>query len=212
MIIIHITGFKTGLRLLPSWGHPTDLAMSQAGQVARALLRYAATATEKFPDAVNWVFSRSPSGQPQVENAESRSIWISFSHSGDWIGCGLSTRGPIGIDIETHKSDRNLVEIAKLGFGPGEQQRSQNGIDEFYRIWTSREAIAKATGIGMVQVTDGRDYAAAGPMSGGWRIETPNQVWNLTHALPVAGLSFACATSADETAVPEPPVVFQLFT
>lgn len=197
------------LSLLSTRGHVTDqAATSHAGRLARALLRYAATETGSFSEATNWIFSRSSSGQPQVENPGSRKIWISFSHSGDWVACGLTTAGPIGIDIEAHKADRNLTEIAKLGFGPYERQRCQDNIQEFYRIWTCREAIAKATGAGLVQATDHQDYADTGPQSGSWR--TGDQAWDLTHMFPVSGLSLACAIRADGLANPKQPTVHVL--
>ena len=42
----------------------------------------------------------------------------------------------------------------------------KEGITEFYRIWTLREAIAKATGEGLVMAMDGVDRVGGGFAAG----------------------------------------------
>lgn len=200
MIFIHVMNVQAEGRRqsLLAWSHATDqTATSEKGRLARALLRYSASDYGGFPDAGRWVFSRTPSGRPLLDTPGTPAIGVSFSHSGDWIACALNSEGPIGVDIEIHRPDRNLQGIAELGFSAREVQRCQGSVQEFYRIWCLREAIAKATGMGLAQATNRQDYADAGPFVGSWQAAVANQTWDLTHALAAESLSVACATPAD---------------
>lgn len=95
-------------------------------------------------------------GKPLVAGRADR--YVSISHSGDVLVAAAGTAGPIGIDIERHKASRNIDAIAEAAFGPGEREAvRREGPAAFYRIWTIREAFAKATGEGMASVTDRRD-------------------------------------------------------
>jgi phosphopantetheinyl transferase len=207
VILIQVMNLGAPLcrEILAEWGRPSDEAVSSApGQAARALLRFSAVNYGVSPDAGSWDFAYAPSGQPKLAVPGPSAAHISFSHSGDWVACGISTTGPIGIDIETHRQDRNLRGIAELSFGPKEILRSQASAGEFYRIWCIREAIAKATGLGFAQVTDRLDYADAGPFAGAWRGSALSRTWDLYHVLPTANLGCACATHASDTVALEP--------
>jgi hypothetical protein len=65
---------------------------------------------------------------------------------------------------------RSLGEIAAYAFGPQEQQAARSGeVADFYRIWTLREASAKACGVGLPMLADGRDYFETAPVAGSWQ-------------------------------------------
>jgi phosphopantetheinyl transferase len=85
--------------------------------------------------------------------------YISVSHTHRMVAAAISFTAPIGIDIEYFK-ERDFTALAKHSFGPQEQQSvEKKGIDEFYRIWTIREAIGKSTGEGLRFVTNQKDIA-----------------------------------------------------
>jgi 4'-phosphopantetheinyl transferase len=133
-----------------------------------------------------------PSGRLAVtlKNAPARGIFVSLSHSGALLACTATSAGPIGIDLEKPRSDRNVAGIAGAAFGPAEIRRcADEGQHGFYRIWTLREAMAKATGHGLSSVCDRRDRAAEGPYQGCWRW----QDWHLAHAQLPAGMSLGIA-------------------
>jgi 4'-phosphopantetheinyl transferase len=130
-------------------------------------------------------FAVEPEGRPFIRNANRRShASISLSHSGGWLAGALSVGTVIGIDIEYHKPDRDFAALASAAFGPQERRQVEDGGEpEFYRIWTLREAMAKAHGAGLSFVFDGRDHV------------TPNAAeacnWYLRHSEPIPGLSVA---------------------
>lgn len=141
------------------------------------------------------MFGAEPSGRPIVENAScDRAPSISLSHSGGWVAVAASDAGAIGIDIEVHRPRRNLNGIAAAAFGPDEQWLvASDGAEGFYRIWTLKEAMAKASGEGIAMVADRRDRVANGPKQGVWRVSIGAAPWLLAHARPVSGLSLAVA-------------------
>ncbi len=207
MILIQVMNLGAPLcpEILAEWGRPSDEVVSSGqGRAARALLRFSAVNCGVWADAGSWDFALAPSGQPKIADPGPSAAHISFSHSGDWVACGISTTGPIGIDIETHRLDRDLRGIAELSFGPQEVLRSQMSALEFYRIWCIREAVAKATGLGFAQVTDRQDYADTGPFAGAWRVSTIGRTWHLYHVLAAADLACACATITNDSVTLEP--------
>lgn len=73
--------------------------------------------------------------------------FFNLSHSGDKVVLLVSDR-PSGIDIEQIAPWSEAV--AKRVFTPREQEwlKSQSGTDAFYRLWTAKESIMKALGLG----------------------------------------------------------------
>lgn len=143
-----------------------------------------------------WIFSYDPGGRPRLlhQLPDISSPNISLSHSGPWVACAISSVAPVGIDIERHRTTRNFPAIAEAGFGPEERRRSAAGsMSAFYRIWTIREAIAKATGEGLAQATNGLDYAASGPETGSWTSAAEGRQWGLTHLMPLPDMSLSVA-------------------
>jgi 4'-phosphopantetheinyl transferase len=142
-----------------------------------------------------WMFKAEPSGRPIVQSASCDHVpSISLSHSGGWVAVAASDAGAIGIDIEVHRPHRNFNAIAAAAFGPEEQWLvSAGGAAGFYRIWTLKEAMAKASGEGIAMVADRTDRVANSPKEGVWRVSIGATPWLLAHARPVSGLSLAVA-------------------
>src|SRR5262245_39289846 len=125
--------------VLSLWSSPADRLSGarQRSLLGRALLRrLLVDATGLFP--AGWTFNAEPSGRLTARHdACGRVPSVSLSHSGGWVACAISDAGPLGIDIEVHRSDRNFCGIAAAAFGPGEQSQVANeGAAGFYRIWT----------------------------------------------------------------------------
>jgi phosphopantetheinyl transferase len=106
----------------------------------------------------------------------------------------VSSAIAVGIDIEVYNSRRDFARIAAATFGPEEQMAvAGEGASAFYRIWTLREAMAKASGAGIAEVADRTDRVAKGPKEGASRQKVGTTSWWLTHRTPVSGLSMAVA-------------------
>lgn len=127
--------------------------------IARALLRallYHDTPSEE------WKIFNAPNGKPYIINKQGhQGPHISISHTHGMVACAISSHTAIGIDIEYWR-ERNFLKLAEYAFGPQEQQAvKEHGISEFYRIWTLREAMGKATGEGLKFVTNGLDLVVS---------------------------------------------------
>ena len=124
---------------------------------------------------------------PDEESAEGE-IFVSLSHSGNWLAAAATALGPVGVDIEWMRPGRDLSGIAEIAFGPQERDRAgRDGPSGFYRIWTLREAIAKAQGIGLTMAADGRDRVNDGPDQGTWRHDNAHLGhWRLSADLALA--------------------------
>ncbi len=97
----------------------------------------------------------------------------------------------LGVDIEPHKL-RNVQAIAARAFGPEEQRLvDAGGAAAFYRLWTLREAMGKATGEGLSLAADGQDHVGVGPERRPWSVPG----WRLYHEELPHGYSLACAVA-----------------
>lgn len=176
------------------WSHPSDAGESARDRslLARAMLR-CLLVEATGASASGWSFAVEKSGRPiahceQVIEPPS----VSLSHSGGWVACALSGSGGVGIDVEARRLDRDFLGISKAAFGPREQEAvEKGGAETFYRIWTLREAMAKAFGTGLAFVTDGRDRVANAEVPGWYSIDGAR--WWLAHSNPEPGMNLALA-------------------
>jgi 4'-phosphopantetheinyl transferase len=178
------------------WSLPADdfPGSRRRSRVARALLRRMLVHATGIPSE-EWTFDAEPSGRPIARNIGYRHIpSVSLSHSGGWVACAISFATAVGIDIEVYNSRRDFTRIAAATFGPEEQMVvAAEGESAFYRIWTLKEAMAKASGAGIAEVADRTDRVAKTPKEGAWRQRVGTTSWWLAHETPVSGLSLAVA-------------------
>lgn len=126
-----------------------------------------------------WQLTRNRDGKPTLTGSNGQSaIEVSLSHSRTLAFVGITDFGEIGVDLEYRAPRRSISEIAAYAFGPQEQRVVESvGPGAFYRIWTLREALAKACGIGFPILIDGRDYFAHAPKAGAWQSEIDGRRW-----------------------------------
>jgi len=125
---------------------------------------------------------------------------ISLAHTRGMVIAAISLAGPIGVDVEAHRP-RAFAQIADVGFGPVERSRVlEMGLAEFYRIWTLREAIGKATGDGLAMALDGVDRVATDSPVSICRRHFGMQDWLLGHFHPAFGISAAAACLLNDNA------------
>jgi phosphopantetheinyl transferase len=125
---------------------------------ARALLRAVLAREITVPPASPWRLLRSPQGYPNAAAAGTSRRVISLAHSGAIVACAIATGGTMGVDVERIGAERPVLALARAAFGPTEvADVERGGAAAFYRIWTLREALAKASGQGFGLLVNGRD-------------------------------------------------------
>ena len=96
-------------------------------------------------------------GKPFLESENADGIQFNLSHSGDLALIAVTVGLRVGVDLELVQERSDLHEIARTYWASGEQdalrqippaERSRT----FYRLWTRKEAVLKASGQG---ITDG---------------------------------------------------------
>ena len=172
----------------------TALAESSDRDSRRAIGRSLAVQLLRELGGSGWTIDVDARGKPLAAGPLPRHV--SITHSRDIIAVTASAVGPVGIDIEYRDPTRDLGPLAKAAFGVEECRAvALDGLSAFYRIWTVREAISKATGDGMALVTDRTDRVPAA-MADGTFVAAGGD-WMLAHDVIVQDFSLALAVHMD---------------
>lgn len=91
-------------------------------------------------------------------------LHFNLAHAGDLALVGWSRDGEIGVDIERVRPETRWRRIAENYFAP-EEIASLGSADQFFALWTRKEAYLKARGAGIAQGLRTMDWA-------GWSVET----------------------------------------
>ena len=135
-----------------------------------------------------WTIEVDARGKPVACGALLRHI--SIAHSGNLVAAAASAVGPVGIDVEYRDPDRDLNRLARAAYGPAECQAvTRHGVSAFYRTWTLREAIGKATGDGMALVTDRIDRVPVHMIDGS--LVAADDEWLFAHDVIAQDFSLA---------------------
>jgi 4'-phosphopantetheinyl transferase len=158
---------------------------------SRALLRTTlATRLQCEPAALQFI--RDANDKPQL--AEPYANWhFNLSHSHDWVVLAVSSIGPVGIDVESHERKNNLSGIARRFFSADENISLTNldnaqWMEQFFAIWTLKEAHAKALGCGLSKILSCSSFIVA-------RADAHNSVRNIELQLSNAAAGILLAKS-----------------
>ena len=105
----------------------------------------------KFTNHVPIAIQLVPGINNKPELAGIPDLYINLSHTANWILLAVS-RSSVGIDIEKIVFDFPFQDILQSSFSQEEQHYVETSTDpagEFYRLWTRKEALVKATAKGM---------------------------------------------------------------
>ena len=97
-------------------------------------------------------FATGPNGKPGLAGPGSR---LAFNLSyGDGVVALAFARRPVGIDLEAVRDNVRFSQIGRRFFQPDEQRYLEAGTgsgvrDRFFRLWTRKEAVLKALGVGL---------------------------------------------------------------
>lgn len=115
--------------------------------VARGTLRILAGDYLGVPPT-DLVFRYGAQGKPELDG-----LHFNISHSGDRLAAAFATDAPLGLDIEESSPRLHARDIAGRYFSPSERGELDTADDaeflrRFYRLWTAKEAVMKATALG----------------------------------------------------------------
>ncbi len=122
---------------------------------ARGLLRFTlAAATGGSAAALSFAYG--PFGKPYlVENGKPHRLRFSLAHAGGLLALAWSCGGEVGIDIEIPRAEitEDLDALMEHVLSGRERKRLRRlspaaRVAAFYRLWTRKEALAKALGAG----------------------------------------------------------------
>ena len=137
-----------------------------------------------------WTIETDARGKPLACGPGTRHV--SIAHSRSIVAAAASAVGPIGIDIEYLDAARDLDRLACAAYGVEERRSvASQGASAFYRIWTVREAISKATGDGMALVADRLDRVPASMRDGAFVSASGD--WLIAHDVVAQDFSLALA-------------------
>lgn len=126
-----------------------DRLLHETGRIGLRLLL--SRVEDVPPDA--WVFESDDKGKPHISGPPSP-VQFSLSHTRGLVAWALSPLGAIGVDAESVERPIDHVKIARRFFSPAENAwLTGSGPAErpevFFTIWTLKEALLKAIGIGI---------------------------------------------------------------
>jgi 4'-phosphopantetheinyl transferase len=162
--------------------------------IGRALLRRMLEREAGLPRQV-YSIDYDRDGRPAVRlRGPQLTIDTSVTHSRDRVLCAITAFGFVGIDIEYHSAHRAIERIAEASFGPSERLVvGAAGIPAFYRLWTLREAMAKALGGGLWQLPTHQDFFRPEPSEGLWQSQFGQHRWFFSHRVLRGDYSLAVA-------------------
>jgi 4'-phosphopantetheinyl transferase len=185
-------------RMCERYSRPVRRRQSLA---ARALLRVSLSRLFDRPPQ-SWRLSHSASGKPVVRTSSGSEVAkISISHSRGLVACAISDLGSIGIDVEYCAPGRRIVNIAEMTFGEAELAAvGREGSAAFYKIWTLREAMAKALGLGVVNMASQSDLFSSAPVGKAWSVSVKRERWTFLHSKYLRNYSLSIALKHEHIA------------
>lgn len=103
---------------------------------------------KRAPERV--AFERGRYGKPFIKG---HPIQFNMSDTKDAIAIAVSNERPLGVDIETTTRHVNHVEVGAHYFTPaeiGSIEDAPDGKRRFLELWTRKEAVLKASGVGIM--------------------------------------------------------------
>ncbi|HCT75073.1 MAG TPA: 4-phosphopantetheinyl transferase [Micromonosporaceae bacterium] len=91
---------------------------------------------------------REPGGRPTAPGGVHLAMSHATSQAGTVAAVALSTGGAVGVDVE-HDRELPAAALAAHWFDPGEADWVQRNPDDFLLLWTQKEAVGKALGVGL---------------------------------------------------------------
>lgn len=133
---------------------------------AHALLRQ--TLSREGGRAPNeWRFEKTASGKPFLAGAGDVAARFSLSHTHGMVACAVTNGADLGVDVESVDRAVNAADLADRFFAPAESARlaplgDEAQREQFFDLWTLKEALVKALGVGMAMSLNSLAFTIGG--------------------------------------------------
>lgn len=122
--------------------------IARRGILRRLLSRYTSM------DPVGVELQRSEQGKLRIAERQGSQVRFNLSHSKGFAIFAITRGREVGIDIEQVDGTSGWRDVAKVFFTPREQEvisrlPADRQTETFFEIWTRKEAILKALGLGL---------------------------------------------------------------
>jgi 4'-phosphopantetheinyl transferase len=133
-------------------------------------------------------FHLGPHEKPELATSITTRLEFNLSHSGDAACFAFAAGRQVGVDIERMRSQSDLNGLAQQVFTPAEIEAfsaspEQQREDLFFTLWTRKEALIKAIGLGLSapvrEITVTHGLAGSGETTGIGLIERDGACWSL---------------------------------
>jgi 4'-phosphopantetheinyl transferase len=120
---------------------------------AHALKRYALL-TQFDGAPTSWTFTENAYGKPRLSNPpDGTDPRFNLTHTPGLVAVAVSNGLDLGLDAEALDPSHATLDTASAFAHPSELRAldpdSPDYVRKFYRLWTRKEALAKATGLGL---------------------------------------------------------------
>lgn len=167
--------------------------------VARQIL---SQCTGIAPEAITYALSEN--GKPRLANETATDLEFNLTHSADLMLMAVTRGGPVGVDVERIRPMDDGLSIAKRFFSDHEATwlkslSAEERDPAFFRLWTRKEALLKATGDGITGGLAEVEVVAPdntfSPLVTFKSKASGATTWHLTELEPARGFIGALATS-----------------
>lgn len=96
---------------------------------------------------------RDADGRPHLDSGLDGVVHVSLSHHRDWVATAITSYGPVGVDVEVVR-ELPARALATRWYAAVEASRLDGLVEpelsaEYLRLWTVKEAVGKALGVGL---------------------------------------------------------------
>lgn len=166
-------------------------------------------------------FTYGPFGKPGLDEASgARSLQFNVSHSEDFGVWAFARSQPVGVDAERIRSVTDENRFAAQLFSPAESALLESlpeldRVPAFFTLWTAKEALLKAAGLGLTMPLDRIEVSLGA--DGSPRLVSidgrpePARTWRVHHFSPVPDFKVCLAiqsTSCRVSCFPVPEEIY----
>ncbi len=115
-------------------------------------------------------FREARHGRPELAGAHDGALAFNLAHSGDLAVVAWRSGGLLGVDLELLRGLERMDELAEETLGAAELEDwralpADSRANAFFASWTRKEAVLKATGVGLSGGLRGLDVRGPSPLA-----------------------------------------------